>query len=87
MFAQTPETTGLVLTPWAADPLGCLTLESGSVAFFPSFLPLVSAGEAPGQCTEQGPELCLQHANPWHSFLLPSEHLPPPCSYGNSLSS
>lgn len=64
--------------------LGCHAPESGLVAFLPSFLPLVSAGEAAGQ---QHPELCLEHASPWHRLLLPSEHLPLPCSYGRRLRS
>lgn len=57
MFAQTAGATG-----WAArqlsevglgacldSALGCHTPESGSVAFLPSFLLVISAGEAAGQ--------------------------------------
>lgn len=46
----------LVLTIWAVGLLGCSTFGSGPVAYLPYFLLLISAGEAPGLCTEQGPE-------------------------------
>lgn len=46
----------LVLTIWAVGLLGCSAFGSGPVAYLPYFLLLISAGEAPGLCTEQGPE-------------------------------
>lgn len=43
----------LALTHWAADLLGCLTFESGPIAFLPYFLLLNSPGEVPGLCVER----------------------------------
>lgn len=45
-----------MLTIWAVGLLGCSAFGSGPVAYLPYFLLLISAGEAPGLCAEQGPE-------------------------------